>query len=192
MSHGVGPQRAAGDGSHLSGFTSNQSPLLEEVRKNNFEKVARLMDQFIVGKNNSGTVTGRASQQRQRSIKNSFQTAHAQRQRSGIERSSTKFTENPDYPGAVGPKRHINVPKQLILYQLSKNVDAKMIENSISHSAIAGRSQGRPGLPALGRPEQRLERSFLDFLEGSVAGADERGQATLDAQGGIGTQSHSL
>jgi len=107
------------------------------------------MDQFITGKNTSGTVTGRDSQQRQRNITNSFQTAFAQRQRSGLERSSTKGTEHPDYPGAVGPKKHISVPKQLILYQLSKNVDAKMIESSISQSAI-GRGAGRPGQPSFG------------------------------------------
>jgi hypothetical protein len=94
-------------------------------------KVSKLMEQFIIGKNNSGTVTGRESQQRQRSIKNTFQTDQLQRMRSGIERSSTKFTENPDYPGAVGPKHTISVPKQLILYQLSKKMDAAMIESSL-------------------------------------------------------------
>lgn len=103
--------------SHLSGIAlSNQSPLIEEVRKNNFNRVSKLMDQYIIGKQHSGTVTGRASQQRARNIKNSFQTGT--RQHSGINRSSTKFTDttNPDYPGAVGPKRHVNVPKHLIMY----------------------------------------------------------------------------
>jgi len=42
------------------------------VRKNNFEKVSKIMEQFIVGKSNSGTVTGRETQQRKRNIKNSF------------------------------------------------------------------------------------------------------------------------
>jgi hypothetical protein len=35
----------------------------------------------------------------------------AQRQKSGVERESTKFTDNIEYPGAVGPKKQINVPK---------------------------------------------------------------------------------
>ena len=45
---------------------------------------------------------------------------------SHTDRSSTKFTE--EYPGAVGPKRELAVPKNLILYQLSKNVDAANVE----------------------------------------------------------------
>lgn len=74
------PDRHSGGQSHLSGFSvSNQSPLLEEVRKNNFGKVSKLMDQFLIGKQNSGTITGRDSQQRRRNIKNSFQTVAAQR-----------------------------------------------------------------------------------------------------------------
>ena len=90
------------------------------------------MNQFIVGNENSGTITGRVSQQKNRSIKNTFQTMAAQRQKSGVERESTKFTDHIDYPGAVGPKKQINVPKQLVLYQLSKNVDAELIEQSFS------------------------------------------------------------
>lgn len=78
-----------------------------------------------------------------------------------------------------------------MLYQLSKNVDAKMIESSISHSAI-GRGLGRPGQQSFGQPDQRPQGSFLDFLEGSVAATDVRGPATLEAQGGMGTQSHGL
>ena len=77
---GLLPDGHSGDQSHLSRFSvSNQSPLLEEVRKNNFGKVSKLMDQFLIGKQNSGTITGRESQQRRRNIKNSFQTVAAQR-----------------------------------------------------------------------------------------------------------------
>jgi hypothetical protein len=36
--------------------------LIEELKKNNFEKVSKLMNQFIVGNENSGTITGRISQ----------------------------------------------------------------------------------------------------------------------------------
>ena len=35
------------------------SALIEEVRKNNFTKVSKIMEQFIVSKNDSGTITGR-------------------------------------------------------------------------------------------------------------------------------------
>ena len=73
-----------------------------------------------------------------------------------------------------------------MLYQLSKNVDAKMIESSISHSAI-GRGLGHPGQQSFGQPDQRAQGSFLDFLDGSVAATDVRGPATLEAQGGMGT-----
>jgi hypothetical protein len=121
--------RPSHDQSQLSGYSlTANSPLIEEVRRNNFVHVSKLMDQFIMGKNDSGTVTGRETQQRKRSIKNSFQTAFGQRRGSAAGGSSTKPTENPDYPGAVGPKRQVNVPKQLILYQLAKNVDASMVE----------------------------------------------------------------
>ena len=54
----------------------------------------------------------------------------AQRKGSHTDRSSTKFTD--EYPGAVGPKREVAMPKNLILFQLSKNVDAAMVEQSIS------------------------------------------------------------
>jgi hypothetical protein len=74
-------------------------------------KVSRIMEQFMVGKNNSSTVTGRVTQQRNRSIKNTFQTGENQKIKSEIERSSTKATDHPEYPGAVGPKREIHVPK---------------------------------------------------------------------------------
>lgn len=108
----LGQPRPSFDQSQLSGYSlSNTSPLIEEVRKNNFVHVSKIMEQFIVGKSDSGTVTGRDSQQRKRNIKNSFQTSLNQRMKSGIDRSSTKFTEDPDYPGVVGPKRQINVPK---------------------------------------------------------------------------------
>ena len=49
--------------SNISGIESKeQSALIEEVRKNNLPKVSKLMDQFIVSKANSGTITGRRSQ----------------------------------------------------------------------------------------------------------------------------------
>jgi len=68
-------------------------------------KVSRIMDQFMIGKNNSTTVTGRVTQQRNRSIKNTFQTGESQKVKSEIAGASTKATEHPEYPGAVGPKR---------------------------------------------------------------------------------------
>jgi len=57
----------------LSGLhLSNNSPLIEEVQKNNFVKVSRIMDQFMLQKNTTTTLTGRQTQQRNRNIKNTF------------------------------------------------------------------------------------------------------------------------
>lgn len=106
------------------------------------------MEQFMVDKHNSGTVTGAAAQQRNRSIKNTFQTAEAQRLRAGGGRGATRLAEKIDYPGVIGPKQEVKVPRELVLFQLSKNVDASTIENSISNSArqAAGAlSSNQPG-----------------------------------------------
>ena len=46
--------------SNISGHNLGEnSALIEEVRKNNFTKVSKIMEQFIVTKNDSGTITGR-------------------------------------------------------------------------------------------------------------------------------------
>lgn len=134
------------------------------------------MDQFIQGKQDSGTVTGRETQQRKRNIKNTFQTGQDARLRSGLDKTPTKLTDHSDYPGAVGPKREINMPKQLVLYQLSKNIDAAAVEQSLSQSAFqvgSGISDGRTIHP---QPEttksSKITKSFLDFIEGSVQGPD--------------------
>jgi hypothetical protein len=37
-----------------------------------------------------------------------------------------------ELPGAVGPKMQVNVPKHLVLYQLSKHFDAAQLEESLS------------------------------------------------------------
>ena len=56
-------QRASVDQSQMSGYTyANQSPLIEEVRNNNYGKVRKAMGIFISGKDHSSTVTGAASQ----------------------------------------------------------------------------------------------------------------------------------
>ena len=177
--HTVGAHRPSHDQSHLSGASlAAASPLIEEVRKNNFVQVSRLMDQFIVGKQDSGTVTGRETQQRKRRIQNSFQTGLGRKRGSAAGGSSTKPTEHPDYPGAVGPKSQINVPKQLILYQLSKNMDAAAVEQSIA--ASAQRAAGYGGLPPETSKSSGLDRSFLDFLEGSVAAPESRAFEQFD------------
>ena len=91
-----------------------------------------MMGHFIVGKNNSSTVSGLVSQQRNRYLRNSFQPGQDIRLRSKIHRSSTKFTSamNSDHPGAVGPKTKIDVPKELVLYQISKNMDGLALEHN--------------------------------------------------------------
>lgn len=73
VAHTLGAPRPSHDQSQLSGASlAATSPLIEEVRKNNFVQVSKLMDQFIIGKHDSGTVTGRETQQRKRRIQNSF------------------------------------------------------------------------------------------------------------------------
>ena len=94
------------------------------------------MGVFIAGRENSSTVTGAASQQRKRFLRNSFQPSQEQRLRSH-QRSSTKFTSafDSEHPGAVGPKTKISVPKQLVLYQISKNMDAMLYENNFTSNS---------------------------------------------------------
>jgi hypothetical protein len=94
------------------------------------------MGVFISGKEHSGTVTGADSQQRKRLLRNSFQPGQEQRIRSH-QRSSTKFSSgfNSEHPGAVGPKTKISVPKQLVLYQISKNMDAMLYENNFTSNS---------------------------------------------------------
>ena len=91
-----------------------------------------MMGQFIVGKNNSSTVAGRVTQQRNRYLRNSFQPGQDIKLKSKIHRSSTKFTSamNSEHPGAVGPKTKIGVPKELVLYQISKNMDGMAMGNN--------------------------------------------------------------
>jgi len=161
-------------------------------------KVAKIMEQFMVDKHNSGTVTGATTQQRNRSIKNTFQTAESQRLRAEVvDRSAARLVEKLDYPGAVGPKKEVKVPRELVLYQLSKNVDASTIENSISNSArqaAAGLPSNKLGNSVVDTSQQnaRADRSFLDFLEGSVAGPDGKVQGLPNARGGRNHQFHSV
>jgi hypothetical protein len=82
------------------------------------------MGSFLVSKQDSATVTGRATQQRNRHLRNSFQPGKDPQMRSNIFRSSAKFaTLATEHPAAVGPRARISVPKHLVLHQLSKNVD---------------------------------------------------------------------
>jgi len=37
---------------------------------------------------------------------------------------------NSEHPGAVGPKTKIGVPKELVLYQISKNMDGMAMGNN--------------------------------------------------------------
>lgn len=78
----------------------------------------------------------------------------------------------------MGPKSQINVPKQLILYQLSKNMDAAAVEQSIA--ASAQRTAGHGGLPPETSKSSGIDRSFLDFLEGSVAAPETRAHEHFD------------
>ena len=81
--------------------------MIEEVKKNNFKKIGALFDPYVIGKINSGTVTGRVSQQRKRNIKNSFMTGQ-HRAQSGVHRSASKITDETqpsEYPNAIGPKK---------------------------------------------------------------------------------------
>ena len=90
------------------------------------------MGQFIVGKNNSSTVAGRVTQQRNRYLRNSFQPGQDIKLKTKIHRSSAKFTSavSSEHPGAVGPKTKIGVPKELVLYQISKNMDGMAMPNN--------------------------------------------------------------
>lgn len=151
--------RASLDQSQLSGFSYlNQSPLIEEVRNNNYGRVRKAMGVFIAGRENSSTVTGAASQQRRRFLRNSFQPGQEQRLRSH-QRSSTKFTSafDSEHPGAVGPKTKISVPKQLVLYQISKNMDAMLYENNFTSNSQQAQltATGQSSLGAHGVPAQR-------------------------------------
>ena len=95
---------------------ADHSPLIDEVRKNNFRKVSQVMDPFIRQKVDSGTIAGRVSQERNRGIKNSYQTIARQRQTS-IARVTDRTgatTQPTDYPGAVGPKQAVSVPKNFV------------------------------------------------------------------------------
>jgi hypothetical protein len=136
----------------MSGYTyANQSPLIEEVRNNNYGRVRKAMGVFISGKEHSNTVTGADSQQRKRFLRNSFQPGQELRMRSH-QRCSTKVTSafNAEHPGAVGPKTRISVPKQLVLYQISKNMDAMLYENNFASNSqqlqptALGQSSGDP------------------------------------------------
>ena len=121
---------------------ADHSPLIDEVRKNNFRKVSQVMDPFIRQKVDSGTIAGRVSQERNRGIKNSYQTIARQRQTS-IARVTDRTgatTQPTDYPGAVGPKQAVSVPKNFVMNQLANHVDAGSLENSISHTLITGPS----------------------------------------------------
>lgn len=87
-------------------------------------QAARIMGSFLISKQDSATVTGRATQQRNRHLRNSFQPGKDVQMRSNIFRSSAKFaTLATEHPAAVGPRARISVPKHLVLHQLSKNVD---------------------------------------------------------------------
>ena len=46
-----------------------------------------------------------------------------------MDRSSTKHTDiTAEYPGAVGPKYQIGVPKSFIMNQIAKQIDADALE----------------------------------------------------------------
>lgn len=77
----------------------------------------------------------------------------------------------------MGPKRHINVPKHLIMYQLSKNIDADALEKSISHAALTQHRSGLNNQASFGRPDQFQQHSYLDFIDGSVPGPNEASEA---------------
>ena len=71
-------------------------------------------------------------------------------------------------------------------------MDATMIEDSIMQSAFA-KGQGFLGQqPGSTKAGSGAGRSFLDFLDGSVAGPDAQGQENLDMHGMAGVQPHSL
>ena len=59
----------------MSGYPyAHPSPLIEEVRSNNYGRIEKAMGQFVIGNHNSHTVTGRKDQQaRNRYLRNSFQ-----------------------------------------------------------------------------------------------------------------------
>ena len=96
----------------------------EGLRANDLGKATKIMGSFLINKQDSATVTGRATQQRNRHLRNSFQPGKDVQMRSNIYRSSAKFAAfNTEHPAAVGPRARISVPKQLVLHQLSKNVD---------------------------------------------------------------------
>jgi len=56
-----------------------------------------------------------------------------QRERKRLNRSSSKYNSaiNSDHPYAVGPKAKANVPKPLVLYQLSKHMDTLINDQSL-------------------------------------------------------------
>jgi hypothetical protein len=112
----------------------------------------------MVGKHTSTTITGRETQQRSRAIKNTFQTLQtqaAEQQKAG----SPVKEELPEYRGAVGPKLEVAVPKNLVLFQLSKHVDASLLEGSAPTGAPTQASRGSRGGAG----------SFLDHVEGARA-----------------------
>ena len=109
-----------------------------------------MMAPYMVTKTTSETYTGRETQQRNRAIKNTFQTVQLQA-RAELERSAAKAkqqqqpqAEGPEYPGGVGPKRQVNVPKPLVLYQLSKQLDASALEGGAGGPSAAPSRNGRP------------------------------------------------
>lgn len=74
--------------------------------------------------------TGRDTQQRNRSIKNTFQSLHDQARQPEQKTALSDLKEVT--PGTVGPLVPINLPKPLVVHQLSKQLDASFLEHTLT------------------------------------------------------------
>lgn len=158
---------------NLAGKSLDYSYFIQQAQNNNLQRAERMMSSYILGKNNTATVPGRDTQQRNRTIRSSFVPAG----------QMTRFlSNNPRHsPGKstveldpnVGPKARINVPKKLVLYQLSKNIDewqetqqemARNGQNMVIQPPII------PGLRSFSQnvnsvANYQANKSLADFLE---------------------------
>ena len=62
-----------------------------------------------------------------------------QRRRTGHDKVEKYY--DPEMPGLVSAKQEISVPKQFVLYQISKNLDSNLLEQSILKSGNAATSE---------------------------------------------------
>ena len=72
---------------------------------------------------------------------------------------------NSEYHGAVGPRTKINVPKEFVLYQISKNLDSIMNDQNSSAIRYSSRDPNYTDLGISSRHRQgHTNESYLDSI----------------------------